>query len=76
MDKKWDPLPAILFAKSVSGGPFLVLFADLCGRVRTTATDNPSEQRIRYVGRGDSRLLAYTDVEQDITIREAGRINS
>ena len=30
--KNGTPLPAILFAKSVSGGPFLILFADLCGR--------------------------------------------
>ena len=39
--KKWPffgtPLPAILFAKSVSGGPFLVLFADLCGRTASSS---------------------------------------
>ena len=53
--KKWSffgtPLPAILFAKSVSGGPFLVLFADLCGRTeigRTLTPGGPEERNRRF----------------------------
>ncbi len=47
MDKNGTPLPGISALKSVSGGPFLGLFADLCGRTRTEGD-----------GDGDGRTLA------------------